>query len=81
MYNGVEWDIVASRASLINDSKYNVSKNPSTGLYYRLHILKVGVSDAKKYKCEEIVVNSKQEFYLQLILIGRCNYTNVYWSS
>jgi hypothetical protein len=29
-------------------TKYSVSKNPSTGLYYRLHILNVGVSDLKE---------------------------------
>ena len=55
IYNGVEWDIVAAGGDTVNGSKYAVSKNPSTGLYYRLHILNVGVSDGKKNRCEAVI--------------------------
>jgi hypothetical protein len=43
-------DPVAGGDTTIDSSKYSVSKNPLTGLYYRLHILNVGISDLKKYK-------------------------------
>ena len=74
VHNGGSLDIIASWAATIDDSKYSVSKNPLTGLYYRLHILNVGVSDLKKYRCEGVVNGVIQDFYLQLILIGRYNY-------
>ena len=77
MHNGGSADIIASGADTIDDSKYSTSKNPSTGLYYRLHILNVEVSDLKKYRCEGNVNGGIQNFYLQLILIGTCNYTSV----
>ena len=51
VYNGDNVNIIASGSDVIDDSKYSVSKNPSTGLYYRLRILNVVVSDAKKYRC------------------------------
>jgi hypothetical protein len=72
VYNGGLWDIVASSGDVIDSSKYSVSKNPLTGLYYRLHILNVVVSDL--YKCEAVVNEVIQDFYLQLIFIGMCNY-------
>jgi hypothetical protein len=51
--NGNDVDIIAADGDTIDDSKYSVSRNPPlTGLYYRLLILNVGVSDIKKYKCE-----------------------------
>ena len=74
MYYGSSVDIIASGADVIDNSKYLTSKNPSTGLYYRLHILNVGVSDVKQYRCQaynEMI----QIFYLQLILLCRYNYT------
>ena len=74
MYNGDTLDIIASRGDVTDKSKYNVSKNPSTELYYRLHILNVEVSDVKKYRCSGPSNGMIQSFYLQLILIGRCNY-------
>ena len=77
VYNGGNVIIIASRADTINGSKYSTSKNPSTGLYYRLHILNVGMSDLKKYRCEAPVNGMILNFYLQLILSGRCNYTSV----
>ena len=73
VYNGI-WHIVASRGDVIDSSKYSVFKNPSTGLYYKLHILNVEVSDLKKYKCYGPVNGMIQSFYLQLDLIGKCNY-------
>jgi hypothetical protein len=74
VYNGGSVITVASGADTLDGSKYSVSKNPSTGLYYRLHILNVGVSDIKKYRC-----NGKflQHFYLKLDVLGRYNYTLV----
>ena len=74
IYNGVEWDIVAAGGDTVNGSKYAVSKNPSTGLYYRLHILNVGVSDVEKYRCEAGINGMILSFYLQLIILGRCTY-------
>ena len=56
----------------INGSKYSTSKIPSTELYYKLHILNVGVSDVKKNRCEAVVNGRIQLFYLKLDLIGRC---------
>jgi hypothetical protein len=66
------WVIIADGGDSLDESKYSTYKNPSTGLYYRLHILNVGVSDIKKYRCEGNVNNMIQTFVLQLILIGRC---------
>jgi hypothetical protein len=43
---------VAGGDTTIDSSKYSVSKNPLTGLYYRLHILNVGMSDLKKHRCQ-----------------------------
>jgi hypothetical protein len=73
VYNGGRWHIIAEGGATINDSKYSTSKNPLTGLYYRLHILNDEVSDIKKYRCEGLVNGGI--FYLPLIIIGRCNYT------
>ena len=72
--NGLSWyahtnDLIASGADITNKSKYNISKNPSTGLYYRLHILNVGVSDLVNYKCSGNVNGVIQQFYFQLIYI------------
>ena len=75
VYNGLIWNIIADGGSVINVSKYSTSKNPTTEQYYILHILNVGVSDVKKYKCEAAINGDVQSFYLQLNLIGRCNYT------
>ena len=56
MYNGGSWNSIAVAFDItdIYKSKYNVSTN-SAGLYYRLHILNVGMSDVKEYKCEAVV--------------------------
>jgi len=51
VYNGSSVDIIASGADVIDNSIYLASKKPSTGLYYKLHILNVGVSDIKKHRC------------------------------
>ena len=72
MYNVGDWAIIASNGDVIDASKYSTSKNPSSGLYYRLHILNVGVSDVKKYRCSGIANGENKTFFLQLILIGRC---------
>ena len=68
MYNDGSVNTLASGADTVDGSKYSVSKNPSTGLYYRLHIKNVGVSDLKKYRCNARIF---QHFYLQLDVIGR----------
>ena len=74
VYNGGSVDLIAAGGDITDNSKYNVSKNPSTKLYYRLHILNVGVSDVKKYRCSGSGNGVIQNFYLQLIIIGRCYY-------
>ena len=75
MYYGGSVRTVAIDGDAIDDSKYLVSKNTLTGLYYRLHILNVGVSDLKKYRCQGLVNGVNQYFYIQLDLLGRCSYT------
>lgn len=74
VYNGDGWGIIASGGDVIDVSKYSIPKNPSTGLYYRLHILNVGVSDVKKYQCVAVINGMIQSFYLQMIIIGICYY-------
>ena len=77
VYNGVVWNIIASGSDVIDSSKYSVSNNPLTGLYYILHILNVGVSDLKKYRCETSVNGGIQNFYTKLDLLSRYIYTSV----
>ena len=74
MYNDGRWNIIAVALDIadIYKSKCNVSTN-SAGLYYRLHILNVGVSDVQKYKCEAVRGGKIQNFFLKLDLLGRCN--------
>ena len=55
--------IIESGADVIDNSKYLTYKNPSTGQYYRLHILNVGVSDVKKYRCQAAINGMIQNFY------------------
>ena len=75
VYNGGSWNVIADGGDTINVSKYSVSKNPSTGLYYILHIMNIAVSDVKKHRCSGFDNGWFHSFYLQLILIGMCNYT------
>jgi hypothetical protein len=72
VYNGGSVITVASGADTVTGSKYSVSKNPSTGLYYRLHILNVGMSDLKKYRCSGLDNGVSRAFYLKLDILGRC---------
>ena len=74
MYDGGSVTTVAIDGDVIDDSKYSVSKNPSTGLYYRLRILNVEVSDIQKYKCQGLVNGVNQYFYIQLDVLGGCSY-------
>jgi hypothetical protein len=67
VYSGDDANLVA-----IDGSKYSVSNNPSTGLNYRLHILNVGVSDLKKYRCSGLDNGVYRAFYLKLDILGRC---------
>jgi hypothetical protein len=71
VYNGGNVNIIASGNDINAKSKYKVSTNPA-GLYYRLHILNVGMSDVKKYRCNALVNGVNQEFFLKLDLLGRC---------
>ena len=71
-------NIIASGFDINAKSKYKVSTNPSTGLYYRLHILNVGMSDVKKYRCNALVNGVNQEFFLKLDLLGRCYIMVIY---
>jgi len=75
VYYGGTVRTVAINDDAIDDSKYSVSKNPSTGLYYRLDILNVGVTDIKKYRCQRLVNGVNQYFYIQLDFLGGCSYT------
>ena len=77
MYDGGSVTTVAIDGDAIDDSKYSVSKNPSTGLYYRLRILNVEVSDIQKYNCQGLVNGVNQYFYIQLDFLGRYIYTLV----
>jgi hypothetical protein len=77
VFNGDSVNIIASGSDVIDISKYSVSKNPSTGLYYRLRILNVVVSDIQKYKCQGLVNGVNQYFYIQLDFLGRYIYTLV----
>lgn len=52
-------------------TKYSVSKNKS-GLYYRLYLLNVGVSDVK-IRCQTVVNGLIHNFYSTLDLVGMCN--------
>ena len=74
MYDGGSVTTVAIDGDVIDDSKYSVSKNPSTGLYYRLRILNVEVSDIQKYNCQGLVNGVNQYFYIQLDVLGGCSY-------
>jgi hypothetical protein len=72
VFYGVGWDIIAYNSVTIDNSKYSTSKNPSTGLYYILHILNVEVSDLKKHKCNGIMATrfaSSPLYTLQLSLL------------
>ena len=74
MYDGGSVRTVAIDGDAIDDSKYSVSKNPSTGLFYRLRIVNVRVSDIQKYKCQGRVNGDNQYFYIQLYFLGGCSY-------
>jgi hypothetical protein len=74
VYDGGSVTTIAIDGDAIDDSKYLVSNNTLTGLYYRLHILNVGVSDLKKYRCQGLVNGVNQYFYIQLDLLGGCCY-------
>ena len=72
VYDSGGWVNVADGGDVLDGAKYSTSKNPSTELYYRLHILKVEVSAVKKYGCERIINGRIQQLYLELDLLGRC---------
>ena len=77
MYNDGNYNPVAAGGTTINDTKYSTSRNSSTRLYYRLHILNVGMSDVKKYRCQAA---QNQVFYLKLDFLGMCSYKLViFW--
>ena len=74
MSNGDEWDNIANNGDVFNTSKHSTSKNPSTSLYYRLHILSVGISDVQMYRCSGLVNGVTQLFYFKFDLLGRFVY-------
>ena len=41
-------------------------------MYYKLHILNVGVSDVKMHRCKAVVNTVIQDFYIEMDLLGRC---------
>ena len=77
VFNGDSVNIIASGSDVIDISKYSVSMNPSTGQYYGLHILNVGVSDVKKYRCETAINGVLHYFYTKLEFLSRYIYTSV----
>ena len=71
MYNGEQVKAVAAGSSVTDGTKHSVSTNPATGLYYKLHVKNVDMSDLKTYRCQAGV---DLLFYLMLVLLGMCNY-------
>ena len=55
VYNDGSVGVVANNQDMTDSYKYSTSKNPSTGLYYILHIKNVGVSAVMKHRCDEVV--------------------------
>ena len=72
VFSGDDTNVVANAGLTIDDSKYSVYKDPLTGLYYRLHIKNVGVSDVKRYMCSGLDNGVSRAFYLKLDILGRC---------
>lgn len=62
------WRTIADSNDVVNNTKYTVSANPSTGLYYRLHVLNTQPSDEGIYRCEGSIVKS---YFIQLNLYRR----------
>jgi hypothetical protein len=77
VYNDGTLENVAFGGDVVDGSKYSTSKNPSTVLYYRLHILNVGVSDLKKYRCRTAINEVLHNFYTKLDFLCRYIYTLV----
>ena len=74
VYSGGDTNIVANDGLTIDDPEYSTFKNPSTGRYYRLHMLNVEVSNLKKNRCSGLVNGVNRIFFLKLDLLGMCNY-------
>jgi hypothetical protein len=53
VFNDGSVGVVANNQDMTDSYKYSTSKNPSTGLYYILHIKNVGVSDVMKNRCDD----------------------------
>lgn len=45
------WRLIASGDAVVNITKYKVSINRITGLYYRLHVLNTQPDDEVIYRC------------------------------
>lgn len=65
--------IIASESNVVDPTKYKVSVNPNTGMYYRLHVQSVQPNDEGVYSCIGGVIES---YYIQLFLYGKNFYIN-----
>lgn len=67
-YVNSQWTVIASGDATINTTKYSVSFNPNTGLYYILHILPAQSSDEAIYRC---IGGLSEVYFIQLTLLGK----------
>ncbi|XP_076110681.1 irregular chiasm C-roughest protein-like [Mytilus galloprovincialis] len=58
--------VIASGEATINTTKYRVSFNPDSGLYYRLHILPAQSDDEAIYRCNAGI---NKVYFIQLTLL------------
>lgn len=63
-----QWMVIASGKDTINTTKYRISSNPNTGLYYRLHILSTQSGDEAIYRCIGGLI---EVYFIQLTLLGK----------
>lgn len=70
--NRLKWyinnKIIASESTVVDPTKYKVSVNPNTGLYYRLHVQSVQRNDEGVYSCNGGLIES---YYIQLFIYGK----------
>ncbi|CAC5359020.1 unnamed protein product [Mytilus coruscus] len=63
-----QWTVIASGKDTINNTKYSVSLNPNTKLYYGLHILLAQSVDEAIYRC---IAGLREVYFIQLTLFER----------
>lgn len=61
------WSIISDGTDVINDTKYQVSVNPNTGMPYKLHVLNSQSGDELFYRC---LSGIDKIYFVQLILYG-----------